>query len=310
MADLFSSLAQRVLPRLGQSVAREGGLRAWFTRGAYAGGSDPLTGEVILSNVNPTELIDYLAFDYERFALASWESFLVAKLESSERNLVAWPLLKLYYSSFFAAHALMRGLGHAIVKVDRDQTDAINMMVRSAGSMTPALAPGMFRCAVREVRPGQLEMAISPHRDEGGVHDGFWKSFAAYLDQLAENAVQRGLPESANFVAGVGELTPKLRGWLAARRNDVNYQQAFGVWYPLTRGRLLNDQLATVRRCESRSIDLNLQLSQTIPCFVRTTQFLSCLNAEVADHVSKRSRASGTFGSKWSRLHAAMPFGG
>ena len=304
MANLFPSLARRILPRLGQAPARSGGLRQWFSKGAYSGSIDPISQAVVLGNVNPADLIDYLAFDYERFALASYESFFVASLESDNHKLVSWSLLKLYYSSFFAAHAIMRSLGEAVVKIDREQTDVINLMVDASSGISPNLSAGMYRCTIREVRPGQLDVMITPHIDGAGVHDGFWKTFANYLNDKVIKAVASSDADANIMLAGVDEINNKLRGWLAARRNDINYQQAFGVWYPVQKSKVLNELIGRIRKVDSDSIDLKNQIDSVIPCFVNITQYLACLNAELANHIAVRSGRSGSFGNKWTRFQA------
>ncbi len=168
MADLFPSLVRRVLPRLGQLPAHNGGLQNWFVRGAYNGSLDQVSGNVVLSNVALTDLLDFITYDYERFALASWENFYLAGLESETYKLVGWPLLKMYYAAFSAAHALMRGTGEAIVKIDRKQVDVLNEMIQATDGTSPNLKPGIFHSQIREIQPGQVSVILSPHAY--GVH--------------------------------------------------------------------------------------------------------------------------------------------
>mgnify|MGYP003363041544 CR=1 FL=1 len=302
MADLFPIIASRILPRLGQSPGLDGGVRTWFLRGSYIGGIDPITGNVVLSNVHMSELVEYFAFDFERFCLSSLESFYVSKSDFDSNGFISWPLLKLYYSAFFSAHAIMRATGCAIVKIEREQIDAINMMVQTTTGTSPRLKPGMFRCTLREVMPGQNELVISSPSDGVGVHDAFWKTFCDYLDEIAETAVQNGSPDASQFVAGISNLSPKLRGWLSARRNDINYQQLFGVWYPLSCGRKIKNYVSLVGKIKSKSVNINMDTTKTIECFIRVSQFMACLNVDIGDYVCARSSATRAFGSRWKRF--------
>lgn len=116
MASLSSSLSREILPKLCQSAGKLDGIRGWLTNSAY---QVSYGSEVLIENFLLDEFVSYIAYDYERFALASWESFCVADMESSRHRLAGWPLLKVYYSGFFAAHAIMRALGEAVVQLDR-----------------------------------------------------------------------------------------------------------------------------------------------------------------------------------------------
>ena len=240
MADLFPSLAGRVLPRIGQASAHKGGLKSWFQQGAYIGSFEQISGNVVLGNVAPEELIRFVSYDYERFALASWESFYLASLESETHNLIGWPLLKLYYAGFFAAHAIMRATGEAIINIERFQINTLNDTIRIVEGVSPNLRPGIFQSRIVEIQPGQLSVVLSPPIEGAGVHDGFWKAFAAFLDRIAIDSVASATAEANIFIAGVAELTPKLKGWLSAKRNEINYQHAHGVWFPLTESKLMN----------------------------------------------------------------------
>jgi hypothetical protein len=297
MADLFTTLARRALP-LGKEPAKDGGLRKWFVRGAYRGNIEPNSPTVVLGNVDPSNLLGYLAFDYEHFSLASYESFSVVALESINCKLVSWSLLKLYYSAFFAAHAIMRCLGAAVVKIDREQIDIINAIVGAAVGSSPNLVPGMYLCKITEIRPGQLEVRLEPHTDGAGVHDGFWKTFAIFLDGEVEKSVTASDSDANTMLAGVDEINKKVRGWLAARRNDINYQQKFGVWYPLKESKLLNGLIQKIDEVESRSISLRGPTDPVVPCFINITQYLACLNIELAGHIAARSGKTGSFQKK------------
>ncbi len=304
MAELLPSITPLILPRIGQAPAIDGGLREWLVRGSYTASLDETTGAITLGNVAPDNLISYLNYDYQRFAIASWESFYVATLESSHASLAGWPLLKLYYSAFFAAHALLRATGHSIVQVEKRQIDQINNIIAITGGISPGLKAGIFRATVRQVQPGQLNVIIAPHSDGSGVHDGFWKSFTSTLDEFASAAVASGAANATLFVAGVGELSGRTKGWLSARRNDINYRHNFGVWFPIENAKSLNKRLLSVKRIPSAAINLQSALDPVLPPFISTTQYLACLNAEIADYIAARSSGASAFGARWRRFQA------
>lgn len=144
MAGLFNGLSGRVLPRLGQDPSREDGFRSWLIRGTYQAEPESIADNIILSNIDNAEILSFMNYDYERFAFSSRESVCLASLESRSSQLVSWPLLKLYYSAFFAAHATMRSIGEGVVKLERDQASKINEIVGIFTGGNPGIKPGMF----------------------------------------------------------------------------------------------------------------------------------------------------------------------
>lgn len=314
MADLFPNLSRSILPRLGQDIATDGGIRQWLIKGGYQ--ASPLSSgtEVTLENVSTEELVRYIAFDYERFALSSWESFCLSPLDGAQHQLVGWPLLKLYYSGFFAAHAILRCGGQGVVKLESAQAETLRGVIEIVTGSAPDLKAGMYIYSVNENASGQVSMVLKPYVEGGGVHESFWRYFASYLEALSKDAVSKGSPDAASFLAGVSEITPLLkRGagknsvWYSAIRNEINYQHLHGVWYPPKKAKINTSAINAVKLLGSSSVRLDYSATTApLNAFLNLSQYLACLNYELAEYISARSTAARHFGSNWRRLKAVF----
>lgn len=302
MANLLPSLSQRVIPQLGSTPAEAGGIHQWFSRGSYNVALDPSTNNILLTNIIPREIFKYLSFDHERFALASWESFSAFRVEAERYKFSAWPLLKIYYSAFFAAHAIMRSVGCAVVNIEHNTIENINYIANANIGKDPKLSSGTYYFQIIRDSMGSLVLELSSPAQGSGVHDKFWKSFDHFLRDCADYAVRQKLPNATDLISGVTELRPYLIGWLSTRRNEINYQQKYDAWFPAEKGGKILEHLNTVCLSSSKNIRLVFNDQNRIKEFIQATQYLSCLNYELSEFISNRSTKAHTFGSKWRRL--------
>lgn len=308
MVDLITSLSGRILPRLGQDVSLAGGVREWLVRGTYRANLASTSNDITLEDVVSTEFLPYLTYDYQRFALSSWESFSVATLEHRQHGLSGWPLLKLYYSGFFAAHAMMRCMGEGVAKLEKPQADALEMMLNVMNGASPAIKPNMFIFQLTQDLHGRFAVTLKPHPEGGGVHESFWRTFVKFLERISADAVAKGAPDAGMFVAGVRELAQLIIGlsrgvWFSATRNDINYQHKHGVWFPIQNKKNLDRIFDGVRLCASSAVRLDVPSAETpLTAFVAISHILAMLNYEMAEFIAARSPDSHGFGSRWRRF--------
>ncbi len=310
MAQILQGILISTIPNLCEDPGTNDGVRGWLTSSIYQLGSwDGTT--LMLDRFDSDSFRRCLAFDYERFALSSAESYIYSTREFVLSGVVGWPVLKLYYSAFFAAHAIMRGLGQGIVKLERQQTDLLNGIIQISIGSPVVLKPGMYRFELEINELGQPRLNLQVHQAKSGVHDSFWCAFSACLDSLAEKIVSRNLPDAADFVGGISELRPYLapsaygRGaWVSSIRNQVNYQHAYGVWFPRKKQEAIFKKLTAVKKSSSNAVRLDLALSpDPIPALIAASELLSNLNFEQADFLARRSTKARTFGQKWRQFN-------
>ena len=129
MLKLVDALDRRLLPQLTNEIPKADGVKSWLERGSYRVERGNLIGSVELKGISLSEIVPYLSYDFERFSLSSLESMIYSKSEATQSSAVSWPILKIYYSAFFAAHAITRATcllytsGHK-----RDRGEGVDMI--------------------------------------------------------------------------------------------------------------------------------------------------------------------------------------
>jgi hypothetical protein len=281
--------------------------------GTYQPTTDSTKTEIILDKTSLSEILAYINYDYERFALASWESFSVFNLEWDDSKLAGWPLLKLYYGAFFSAHALVRAMGEGFVNFEREQIEILESMSLLYLGTSLDINPGSFEFRIKEHNNAHFTVTIRPATQTGGVHEGFWKYFGSFLDRHAALAVERGAPDASEFVTGADEVNRILRGnisnssWYSGTRNQINYQHLHGVWSPVKQRRILKSHLRGKGGINSSAIRLDYSgRKDTLAAFVAISKYLCILNFELAEFVSARSEGSKSFGASWRKLRTLL----
>ena len=312
MADLSGGLSRSALPGLGQDRSKHEGVRTWLQVGSYRVDGNVGGTQITLADLRLPELMPFVSYDYERFALSSWESLQQAAARASTSNAICWVLLQTYYAAFFAAHGLMRACGEAVVKLEKPQTDVLQ--VSSDVMLTPSftIEPAMYSVRVGQEVGGNFTISLMKIPSKFGAHEGFWRIFDGFLDRLANRAVTRGDPEAASIVAGVAELQPVLRPhgswrspWLSAVRNEINYQHKHGVWRPRTLDKRAAATVSSISIVPSSTVRLDYSLSrETISAFTSASLYLATLSLEVANTIAANSTATRCFGSHWRRNRA------
>ena len=78
------------------------------------------------------------------FALSIWETISEYKANANRPKALGWPLLKIYYSGFFAGHALMRAVGQAIVRVEPRQAKRLTEIGQLFCGNPFSVSPGNY----------------------------------------------------------------------------------------------------------------------------------------------------------------------
>jgi hypothetical protein len=282
--------------------------------GAFVPKISSSTGAFELNSFTSSELVPFLSFDYERFALASAESILVSNLECQKHGLAGWPLLKLYYSAFFSAHAVMRSQGAGIIKLEKPQITKLNNFLSLLDSDTLLIKTGMYFYQIDTTRLDDPVISFTPHGAGNGVHEAFWKSFCDYIDKLANKAVATGAVDAAEMLAGSEEVCRAISGsnthsgaWISTMRNEINYQHQHSVWFPLTKSAGVKGMIEGLQIKRSSAATLGTPIKgNPIKAFAEVSLYLACLNIDVAQYLSARSTKGGAFGQKWRRMHALI----
>ncbi|SIS44544.1 hypothetical protein [Neptunomonas antarctica] len=176
-----------------------------------------------------------LANDCNRFAQAAIESmWSVGKVDKLPKS-TGWAAVQMYYSAFFAAHAILRIYGRACTQLEPNH---VNKVFEIASAT-------QFDDGVSSIESGFYFSLISngeiKFKKLKESHADTWSSFSTLLTWLIDNISSTtglGLHKS-DAITFLSEIKAIIHSsgaakgnWLSQIRNKVNYQHSHGVWFP------------------------------------------------------------------------------
>lgn len=238
MSVFIDALRPHILPALYEVKGPSGrGLLNAIETGAYTP-SHATTTALTLSFHDPATLAAIYAADAARFASASFETMMVAGAGLDSPLGCGWCMVQLYYSAFYAAHATVRLLGSSCSHFTAATAARLSRLVGAVGlNPAPTLGRGMYVCSVTG---GDVEVTAASGAANGGSHEIFWRHFARELDALVPRILSGPLPtvDAQDVVARLVDIRSTLStgasqpDWLTRLRNEVQYRQGHGLWYP------------------------------------------------------------------------------
>jgi hypothetical protein len=217
-----------------------GGLAGLFAAQKYQIYSAVTAKSVVLHFADWDTVARAFAGDCARMSNAALESVEDLRPSQSLPKSLGWCLVRSYYAAFFGAHAIERMLGRSISQVDGSSSAAINS-IASAFGMLPVgvnFTRGTYVCVAD---PKAMTLGLYKTGVDGS-HEALWQDFSKLLRDTANNILSAQLlgRSAQSAAAKLTELDAALRGggalaggsWLSFMRNRINYQHAFGVWYP------------------------------------------------------------------------------
>jgi hypothetical protein len=317
MLNVSAALSRRLLPQLVEEPPRPEGLRTWLEKGSFFIDEKSGPENLHLKNITLTELIPYLAHDYERFALSSFESLLFCSPEYNRPKAVGWPLLKIYYSAFFGAHAIMRATGNAILRIETRQAKRISE-IASIFSPTLTITAGVYYFRMIQNIDNSIDVQLNKIADSGGAHDQFWKQFYSFLSTVTTKISENNEPDASAIVREIFEIQRLLSDnsrlpsgtWLSATRNNINYQHRHGVWFPYKLQAEASRSVSQVKLRDSLSIRLDYDTSyDPIQAFCACCHVIATISIDLSAILGKRTK-NRRFIRLWNRLKSEVKGGG
>jgi hypothetical protein len=288
------------------------GLGEWFTSRPYQAyhplqpsSTSSRVDRFVLSIAESSLLLHAYASDCSRLGTASFETIhSINRIHGLPRS-TAWLLVKCYYSSYFAAHAILKMLGVSCSYIDGGQSAVINEVIDVYGMANGFRVPSeTFRCSYD---PRNQELICTRQTNErGGSHQFLWTTFHDEMRRLSTKILSMsGVREDQQEVsAKIDELCDALcsngnasGGWLSSVRNKVNYQQDFGAWFPYT-GVTTADKLFDIRTLWSKdalTISLTSKSSGDPARFLGTCAFIISLARIMILDMSERHPENKSF---------------
>lgn len=248
----------------------ESDLKAWLANGNYLI-SQPLIQSVKkratafdLVFQHPDDLYASLANDCNRFCQAAIESMWSMNKVNKLPKSTGWASVQMYYSAFFAAHAILRIFGRSCTQFDAVHVDKVYDIAK-ATSMH-----GGVGCIEQGFYSSIVINSEIKFRKQKDSHADTWACFSELLTWLIDNIKNQttGLGKNkdaaftmiSNLKSAIHRSGASKGNWLSQVRNRINYQHSHGVWYPY-KGALHNQNMV-LRNSEwiknPNSFDLSL----------------------------------------------------
>jgi len=259
---------------------------------------------VVVDFRDSTAITVALASDCGRFSCASFQSAACVAEEMTKRDNFAWSLVKLYYSAFYAGHALIRVLGEGCSFFYKKHTDRLSQMRTAVGIIpTFKIEAGLYHCLLND--DATAISFLRARGSVGGAHESFWLIFGNKLKAISEKILLGNLTRiDAQSVFYQFDQLLQIIGrnggysWLSSVRNDLQYRLAHDAWYP-SRVRPHNrkslGRLATQWTSDPMSIDMHESRLGLLGDFVSACAFIIALHRDIllriADSSSEGARS-------------------
>ena len=223
------------------SFKTESDLKAWLANGQYLL-SKPLTPhtqnraiEFELRFSHSSMLYASIANDCNRFSQAAIESMWSIRKVSKLPKSTGWAAVQMYYSAFFAAHAILRVFGRACTQLESSHVQTVHQIAVATqldGGVS-SIENGFYMSSITNGKIKYKKLKDS--------HADTWSAFYNLLTWLIENITSTtgiGRHKSdaitliSNLKAAISRSGATRGNWLSHIRNKVNYQHSFGVWFP------------------------------------------------------------------------------
>ena len=312
MVDIAPAFARFVVNRLMDHPPHQGGFRNWLQHGTYTVELQTTPLVIRLLGISPAEALRFVLFDYSRFAFSSAESIAKSYEPIFDAKAIAWRLLNQYYASFFAGHALLRSRGLGVTRIERTEANYLQKVIRATSNPAFNMDAGTYKFTLTIANDYNATIEISKlAQGSGGAHAEFWVFFSTQLEQFSTDLVAENRPDAAQIVGRVDELRRLLGGpektnfsWLSSMRNEINYQHKFGTWFPFYKATETRLPEINVLRQSNSALSLAVSTKNApIEAFCRANNFLSLLNIDVAQLLSRRGgKGAAQFSTEWKHL--------
>lgn len=209
--------------------------KSWLAKGDYRVADLNDAGGLTLHVPNRTPMVESYSYDFARFTCAACESTRGIGADIEFPRATAWASIRLYYSAFFAAHAILRYLGVSCSQVDNEQATKVTKYANTIYEIEGRMQAGFYSATFS---PGSSDIVMVKFSES---HKDTWKCFKSALAVLRERVLAgNGLTaEKLRISSLIEDLLSAISldgatggNWLSVYRNAVNYRQAYEAWYP------------------------------------------------------------------------------
>jgi hypothetical protein len=215
-------------------------IHTWLATATYA----PTATEksIRLIGIDRQNFLEALGSDINRIATAASETLLNIVEVDGLPNSLAWPYVKLYYSALFYAHSLLRVWGRSPSYFRILELAQLRSLLTAYSVKSPyKLQTGQY-ILIADGDPSSVELQIDD--SGGGSHESVWRGLIKALTDLqyaVANSPYRSVDKmivdaDLKLILSLVSNNGKNYAWPSHMRNEIQYKQSEGVWYPY-RGR-------------------------------------------------------------------------
>ena len=278
-------------------------LGSWLKKANYYVQTVTSPSEFTIRFASLGEVAPIFAASSNRTISGCFESIVsIDEVKRSPRS-VAWLLVKLYYSAFFAAHGHMRACGVSCANIDALDASRIYDSAKSYGviGLTPKINSGQY---LLKLDTNTLDLSFSSVTEKGS-HEALWRTYKDFINQIAIN-LPNYIPIQQQRSQIVSQLTQLqnvlcLRGanggnWLSQFRNSVQYRHSYGAWHPYSLDKSAPPKMISkifstfIQEPDIASLAVHgLKPDDDVDVFYRCTMFLSSIARATAIDLATRS---------------------
>lgn len=258
-----------------------------------------------------------LAREVDRFLCAMGESFAEVQPSQFANRSIGWALIRAYYSSYFAAHAILRMTGRCVTQIDGQLSQSVMRTLRSTGS-APAWLIERSQYLVRYDEVQQLLVFEDKHKAQGGSHQFVWKKFGELISELITSSASLGSAYQPEILllSRISDTLSAQQGcadysWLSTVRNSVNYTFSHSVWFPFDG----MDSRQSTKLIRQLKCDDSVDFLSTSPStqtelekFCEATSFLVSFANAASNTIARRSTAKPFISKSYRKLQRLVNF--
>lgn len=241
------------------------------------------------------------AYEVEKMACVCIETLIALEHRKVNIRSMAWMIVKLYYSSFYAAHALIRSMGYLCIHIDNDTASRIKYYSSIYYQNCKKPNQGYY---LLKYESNDNKISFSRNINAKGSHQFLWRCVMTIINDLLQQLSSRSRIYQP-YIVSLLKLRDImcLRGnssgnWLSVIRNDVTYKHTLGVWYP-NRGLKRKLEIDFLRdiKLSRKIVDLNLDISNRdeLVIFVNAAMYLNILMIDVINDLINRNSKNKSF---------------
>ena len=325
--QFVDGIRQMYLPKLNtvQKIS-ESGLRKWLSQSdSFIPVNTSNSNRIELCLYDTTEVIACLANDISRLASAAFETAMSIDECTKDKKFLAWQLVEYYYSAFYSAHGTLKACNLGLTQIDSNMIANIRRRAITLGITLPSYSKGIYCTHIDSTSSKIILFRVSRYDDS---HKGLWQRYSDFLGILSGVSVatnsfdsncvrsrqpneptplcvysQLPSPDSHRIVAKIDEIKNTLNkkgdnNWLSFMRNSINYNHAFGVWYPFKTFDSTFAQFAGFNHLfikDPLNTDLTIFGDTELHEFIKCCQSINSINYAVLCDLSQRHPESKSF---------------